>query len=171
MLCSCAKPPAGLLAALDTGWCYPVHTLLSGRLPGTPSATQSERVHAQREWVDRGRGVLTVRANSQPEGNGTTPSTQVVFTMESGRVLVNGALYKGMSITKVNNSLLYTECVCLPPCSCVADACVRTRHCCVNLSRCGVMRKGLVERAAHGSNERRAVKPKHLDERLASDLI
>lgn len=45
--------------------------------------------------------MLTVRANSQQEGSDTSPSTQVVFTMDSGRVLVNGAVYKGMSITKV----------------------------------------------------------------------
>ena len=55
----------------------------------------------QTDWVDKGRGTLTVRASSQPEGSSTSVSTQVVFTMDSGRVLVNGALYKGLSITKV----------------------------------------------------------------------
>lgn len=64
-----------------------------------PSAKGSPYVHAQQEWVDRGRGMLTVRASSQ-ENSGTSPPAQVVFTMDSGRVLVNGAVYKGMSITK-----------------------------------------------------------------------
>ena len=55
--------------------------------------------------------MLTVRANPQ-EDSGTSPSTQVVFTMDSGRVLVNGAVYKGMSITKVgcNVSMQHAKC-------------------------------------------------------------
>ena len=45
-------------------------------------------------WKEKGQGLLTVR---QPAGEGTRPP-QVVFTTESGRVLVNAALYRGVKV-------------------------------------------------------------------------
>ena len=47
----------------------------------------------QNTWDDRGQGTLTVR---QQEEDGAGPLTQVVFTMESGRILINSAVYKGI---------------------------------------------------------------------------
>ena len=52
-------------------------------------------------WDDRGKGTLTVR---QGRGEDDQPgaSTHIVFTMESGRVIVNGAVYKGLRAQKVS---------------------------------------------------------------------
>ncbi|KAK9825913.1 hypothetical protein WJX81_005791 [Elliptochloris bilobata] len=57
-------------------------------------------------WKEKGQGLLTVR---QPASGGTGPP-QIVFTTESGRVLVNAALYKGIRVvpqaTKPNMATL-----------------------------------------------------------------
>ena len=66
-------------------------------------------VHGQDAWNDRGQGTLTLRQEQQPEGDSSNPpATNVVFTVESGRILVNGALYKGMQIKTVR---LLTPCL------------------------------------------------------------
>jgi hypothetical protein len=68
----------------------------------------SARVHAMppgsKGWVDRGRGVLTVRSAAEGGGGGegAAPSARphVVFTTDTGRVLLNAALYRGLMTAK-----------------------------------------------------------------------
>lgn len=51
-----------------------------------------------KSWADRGMGTLTVR---QPKG--ATGGGYIVFTMESGRVLLNARLYKNMRVNQQPN--------------------------------------------------------------------
>ncbi len=74
------------------------------------------RVHAMaagtKAWVDRGRGVLTVR--SPGGGEGAAPSSpsstrpHVVFTTDTGRVLLNAVLYKGLVTAKARKPHMVT---------------------------------------------------------------
>ena len=52
-------------------------------------------------WDDRGKGTLTVR-QSKGSDDGTAGLTNIVFTMESGRIIVNGSVYKGLKTQKVS---------------------------------------------------------------------
>ena len=54
-------------------------------------------------WDDRGKGTLTVR-QSKAEEDETAESANIVFTMESGKVIVNGAVYKTLKIQKARCS-------------------------------------------------------------------
>ncbi len=56
-------------------------------------------------WDDRGKGTLTVRQSKAVEGQ-AAGSANVVFTMESGKVIVNGAVYKGLRAQKVSLHLM-----------------------------------------------------------------
>ena len=57
-------------------------------------------------WDDRGKGTLTVR-RSKGSDDGIAGLTNIVFTMESGRIIVNGSVYKGLKTQKV---ISFTEC-------------------------------------------------------------
>lgn len=54
-------------------------------------------------WDDRGKGTLTVR-QGKAEGDQAAGSANIVFTMESGKVIVNGAVYKGLRAQKARCS-------------------------------------------------------------------
>ena len=54
-------------------------------------------------WDDRGKGTLTVR-QSKAEEDKTAGAANIVFTMESGKVIVNGAVYKGLRAQKARCS-------------------------------------------------------------------
>ncbi|KAK9908075.1 hypothetical protein WJX75_002463 [Coccomyxa subellipsoidea] len=56
-------------------------------------------------WDDRGHGTLTVREQKSGESAGTASSANIVFTTESGRILVNGEVYKGIKINQVRKTL------------------------------------------------------------------
>ncbi|BDA44989.1 hypothetical protein COCOBI_06-4680 [Coccomyxa sp. Obi] len=67
-------------------------------------------------WDDRGSGTLTVRQQLEEDGAGSAPSANIVFTTESGRILVNGGVYKGIKLNPakkpsmvVTNLTLATE--------------------------------------------------------------
>ena len=56
-----------------------------------------KHVEMEQGWKGQGRGLLTVR---QPKDAGQgKASAHVVFTTEAGRVLLNAALHKGISLT------------------------------------------------------------------------
>ncbi len=60
-------------------------------------------------WDDRGKGTLTVR-QSKAEEDQTAESANIVFTMESGKVIVNGAVYKTLKIQKARCSSSLSRC-------------------------------------------------------------
>jgi hypothetical protein len=60
---------------------------------------------SQAAWDDRGHGTLTVREQKSGESAGTASSANIVFTTESGRILVNGEVYKGIKINQVRKTL------------------------------------------------------------------
>ncbi len=49
-------------------------------------------------WKEKGQGLLTVRQPASADGGARAGPSQIVFTTESGRVLVNAALYKGVKV-------------------------------------------------------------------------
>ena len=57
-------------------------------------------------WDDRGKGTLTVR-QSRDSDDGNAGLTNIVFTMESGKIIVNGSVYKGLKTQKVSLSPEY----------------------------------------------------------------
>ena len=60
-------------------------------------------------WDDRGKGTLTVRQSKAKEDE-TAESANIVFTMESGKVIVNGAVYKTLKIQKARRSSILSRC-------------------------------------------------------------
>jgi len=73
------------------------------------------RVHAMtpgtKAWVDRGRGVLTVRSPASGEAGAAAASSarpHVVFTTDTGRVLLNAVLYKGLVVGKARKPHMVT---------------------------------------------------------------
>ena len=77
----------------------------------------------QSAWDDRGQGTLTVR---QQEGDSAGPSAQVVFTMESGRILINSAVYKGIKPQPVGacSLLMFIEGVASEEVTCMSLSCM-----------------------------------------------
>ena len=49
-------------------------------------------------WKEKGQGLLTVRQPASADGGARAGPSQIVFTTESGRVLVNAALYRGVKV-------------------------------------------------------------------------
>jgi len=48
-----------------------------------------------KKWKDRGTGTLTIRQSKEPSSSGSNAS-YLVFTTDSGRVLLNAPLVKGL---------------------------------------------------------------------------
>jgi hypothetical protein len=61
-----------------------------------------------KKWEDRGRGNLTLRRAKQQPGDSGPNTPFLVFTMESGRVLLNASLYKGLSMQQQKAMVLMT---------------------------------------------------------------
>jgi hypothetical protein len=62
-------------------------------------------------WVDRGRGVLTLREGGGGGGGDAGASSarpHIVFTTDTGRVLLNAALYKGLVTGKAKKPHMVT---------------------------------------------------------------
>lgn len=57
----------------------------------------------QNGWDDRGKGTLTVRQSKSEDGQDAGFTTNIVFTMESGKIIVNGGVYKGLRAQKVSD--------------------------------------------------------------------
>ena len=60
--------------------------------------------------MDRGAGVLTVRAPNSEGGEASTSSKRpyLVFTTDSGRVLLNAACYRGLAAMKARKPHMVT---------------------------------------------------------------
>lgn len=78
---------------------------------------EKAKLHTQgpdKKWVDRGAGVLTVRAPSTTsEGAAAAPTSSskrpyLVFTTDSGRVLLNAACYRGLAAMKARKPHMVT---------------------------------------------------------------
>lgn len=63
----------------------------------------------QAAWDDRGHGTLTVR--QQASEDDSPASANIVFTTESGRILVNGGVYKGIQVKQVRLLLCSIQCL------------------------------------------------------------
>lgn len=77
---------------------------------------EKAKLHTQgpdKKWVDRGAGMLTVRAPSNSSEGGGAASTSLkrpylVFTTDSGRVLLNAACYRGLVAMKARKPHMVT---------------------------------------------------------------
>ena len=79
---------------------------------------EKAKLHTQgpdKKWVDRGAGVLTVRApaggGEGGEGAASASSSRrpyLVFTTDSGRVLLNAACYRGLAAMKARKPHMVT---------------------------------------------------------------
>lgn len=71
------------------------------------SGTSDMCVACGEQWKDRGKGMLTLR---KPEEAGRSP--YLVFTTDSGKILLTAALYKGLMLKEVLLLLLLSSSCC-----------------------------------------------------------